>query len=153
MKPADLRNATWREVSQHVTEDMIRVHNAWLTHGPCTTRELAERAETSLLTIRPRTTDLCKLGLVRLSDHNGNEGIYSFVSTEAAEASQTWRREADFRRAGGEATPYVNLETVEQQLATLAPSVQVAIAAKIMSLHGHHKKRAPGAQQEKFALA
>lgn len=147
MKPTDLRNASWRECLTHVTDDMVRVHNAWLQHGPCTTRELAERAKMSLLTLRPRTTDLGKLGLVQCTAAAGNEGIYSFVSMEVAEAGRAWQQEADFRRSGGSSAPLVTSDTVEQQLASLAPSVQVAIAAKVMSLHGHHKKRTTGTAQ------
>lgn len=149
MKATDLRNATWRECLTHVTEDMVRVHNAWLTFGPCTTRELAERSGISLLTLRPRTTDLGKLGMVRLTDSTGTEGIYSYVSAETAEASRVWQREADFRRSGGEAAApaFTNVETVEKAIEQLQPVQQVAIAAKIMSKFGHNKKRTSGAEQ------
>ncbi len=151
MKPTDLRNATWRECLTHLTDDMVRVHNAWLRHGPCTTRELAERSGISIFTLRPRNTDLGKLGLTKLVDSTGTEGIYAYVGAEAAEASRVWQKEADFRRTGTEVTAmpstFTNVETVEQSLAQLQPAQQVAIAAKIMSKFGHNKKRTHGAEQ------
>lgn len=91
MKPADLRNATWREVQSHITADMLRVHAAWQQFGPGTTRQVAARSGISLLTLRPRTTDLYQLGLVELTTSEGHEGIYAFCSLESAETSAKWR--------------------------------------------------------------
>jgi len=40
---------------------------------------LAALSGIDLLNVRPRTTDLCALGLVELTDKNGTEGIYQAV--------------------------------------------------------------------------
>lgn len=152
MKPVDLRNATWQAALEHVTEDMLRVHEAWLTHGPGTTRAVAERSGISLLTLRPRTTDLYKLGLVELVDAKlgirSSEGVYRFVRPADAETSQSWRSRADFRGAGRVARQspslpsfYHSVTTVEAAIATLTPTQQVRIAAAIMARHGHNKRR------------
>lgn len=164
MKPTDLRNATWREALGHVTEDMLRVHAAWLAHGPGTTRQVAERSGISLLTLRPRTTDLYKLGLVELVDAKlgtrSSEGIYRFIRPSEAEASQSWRSRADFRgvgRVGRQAsavpTPYVSVTTVEAALAALPPGQQVRIAAAVMARHGHNKRRTSVNQEQLDLIA
>lgn len=87
----DIRNATWLDVQKRVSKDMVEVHEAWQTHGPCTTRELAERSGLSLLTLRPRTTDLYQIGLVACEGKKGREGgVYKHVTHQTA--AQTWQR-------------------------------------------------------------
>jgi hypothetical protein len=92
MRPVDFRNFTWAQVQEHIGDDMRRVHEAWRVHGPGTTREVAERSGISLLTFRPRTTDLYHLGLIECNDCKGNAGVYAFVSEELAEARQKWKQ-------------------------------------------------------------
>lgn len=77
MNPVDFRNATWDAIQSHLTGDRERVWRAWQRHGPCTTRQLAERSGIDILTLRPRTTDLVHLGFVACTGSAGREGIYS----------------------------------------------------------------------------
>lgn len=152
MKPADLRNATWREVLTHLTEDMVRVHLEWQAHGPGTTRAIAQKSGISLLTFRPRTTDLYKLGLVELAGREGNEGIYTARTREEAEAAAAWRTRADFRRSESDRRPQLStlnsqpeqltgFATVDQAVASLAPAEQAALGARLMGKWGHLLKR------------
>lgn len=61
-------------------ESLKAVYEAWVVYGPGTTRQLAIKSGIDLLTFRPRTTDLCDLGLVELVDsERGSEGIYQAV--------------------------------------------------------------------------
>lgn len=93
MRPTDLRNLTWAEALTHVSDDMRRVHRAYRDCGSGTTRRLAELSGISLLTLRPRTTDLYQLGLVECIGKVGTEGIYEYRSEEQAEAAQAWRED------------------------------------------------------------
>ena len=93
MNPAALRNLTWQEVKTHLTADMLRVRAAWRDHGPGTTREVARRSGISILTLRPRTTDLYHLGLVDCIGRAGTSGIYQFRTAAQARAAQAWRTE------------------------------------------------------------
>ncbi len=152
MKPTDLRNATWRDVLTHLTEDLVRVHLAWQAHGPGTTREIAQKSGISLLTLRPRTTDLYKLGMVVLVETEANNGIYAARTREEAEISRAWQSRADFRRkAGDEPEPQrVGFVTVEQAVASLSPIERAALGARLMGEAAHGGKRreaAAGAEQ------
>ncbi len=155
MKPTDLRNATWHEVLTHLTEDLVRVHLAWQAHGPGTTREIAQKSEISLLTFRPRTTDLYKLGLVVLVDSAAGEGIYAHRSRQDAEISCAWQERADFRRGKDEpAEPTrVGFVTVEDAINSLLPAARGALGARLMSQYGHHlKKREAAGGSEQLSL-
>lgn len=160
MKPTDLRNATWRDVLTHLTDDLVRVHLAWQAHGPGTTREIAQKSGISLLTFRPRTTDLYKLGLVVLVDSDSANGIYAARTHEQAELSRAWQTRADFRRSGSHLPAPCSLPpappacpeqaqrveragfpTVEAAIASLSPADQAALGAKLMGKWGHLGKR------------
>lgn len=167
MKPIDLRNATWSDVLTHITEDMVRVHLAWHAHGPGTTREIAQKSGISLLTFRPRTSDLYKLGLVALVDKEGSSGIYAYRDRPTAELSRAWQSRADFRSPDPrDDTPAhrspltahadapserVGFITVEDAIASLSPAERRALGARLMgeSAHGRHRSdaSAPGTQQ------
>jgi len=80
MKPIDYRDETWRDVNARVSGERLRVLNAWWQYGACTTAELAERSGMSVLSVRPRTTELLELGMVELAgDARGTEGRYRAV--------------------------------------------------------------------------
>lgn len=152
MKPTDLRNATWREVLTHLTEDLVRVHLAWQSHGPGTTREVAQKSGISILTFRPRTTDLYKLGLVVLVTHEASEGIYAHRSRDDAEISRAWTERADFRRGKDEPaeSARVGFITVEEAVASLTDAEKAALGARLMGQYGHGAKKreaAAGAEQ------
>lgn len=87
MKPIDLRNATWSEIQQTLSGRLESVWFAWLAHGPATTRQLAGLSGIDILNVRPRTTDLVSVGLVKLAgDCAGREGIYRARSQAEWEA-------------------------------------------------------------------
>jgi hypothetical protein len=64
-------------VSTNLANRLAAVYTAWLAHGPSTTRRLAEASGIDILNVRPRTTDLVHMGLVRLCGSAGGEGIYA----------------------------------------------------------------------------
>ena len=145
MKAADFRQAAWAEVQSHLGEDLLRVHSAWLRHGPGTTEAVAQAAGISLLTFRPRSTDLGKLGLIALVPGQGvtaHGGIYEFRTPAQAEAAGTWRERGDFRRKGPPPTgpERVGFVTVEEAVASLAPADQAALGARLMGQWGHLRK-------------
>ena len=67
MKPVDYRNATWAEIQRNLSGMKRRVYEAWLRHGPGTTADVAVKSGISILTFRPRTTDLFQMGLVAVA--------------------------------------------------------------------------------------
>lgn len=85
MRPIDLRNDTWLDVQRHVRGDRRRVYAAWQKHGPCTTEELARVTGISILTLRPRTTELHQMGLVDLAGKTGTRGFYIAVGEAEAQ--------------------------------------------------------------------
>jgi hypothetical protein len=71
MKPVDLRNETFESLQGRLNADLKTVLQGYKDYGPCTTEGLAlvfqaQSKGIGLLTVRPRTTDLCALGLVVL---------------------------------------------------------------------------------------
>lgn len=81
MKPIDYRNETWKDVEARVDNLRRAVYRSLGEHGPCTTRELAQKSGIDLLTVRPRITELYQIGLVELSnpEAGGGEGVYQTV--------------------------------------------------------------------------
>ena len=89
MKPIDFRNNTWADVQDRFAEGLRReVYRALETHGPSTTRDLAERSGIDILSLRPRVTELYQLGLVELQnpESRGGEGVYRVVPWVIAQA-------------------------------------------------------------------
>lgn len=102
MKPIDYSTATFANIKERLQGVRADVMSALIAHGPCTTRQLAQRAGMDILTVRPRITELIELGLVDLvqpeasdeADHTsdepshrgGREGIYRAL--EEVEAIQ-----------------------------------------------------------------
>lgn len=81
------RDLTWADVRSRVHGQREAVYKGWLMHGPCTTRELAQRLGMEILSVRPRTTELCELGLVQAVDLRGHEGVYAAIDFETARQS------------------------------------------------------------------
>jgi len=81
MKPVDFRNLTFADLQGLLSGQRARVYSAWTQFSPATTRECAIKAEISILTFRPRTTELMEVGLVELAPGQkaGHEGIYRAV--------------------------------------------------------------------------
>ena len=79
MSPADLRDLTWETVRPMLAGARLSVLTAFREHGPGTTERIAAKIGMSILTFRPRTTELCQLGLVRLVNRDHSQGIYEAV--------------------------------------------------------------------------
>ncbi len=97
MTPIDYRNETFASLEGRLRGQRAAVLAAWREHGPCTTEELAERAGMSILTLRPRTTELVQMGFVRLSgdERSTKGGTYRAASyAETLDHFHTNRREA-----------------------------------------------------------
>lgn len=81
MKPLDFRNATFAHLRATVLQgDRARVLEAWVQHGPGTTREVAAKAGIDILTFRPRTTELCQAGFLDTTNDAGREGVYRVLT-------------------------------------------------------------------------
>lgn len=99
MKATDFRDLAWADVQRKLKGQRQRTYWAWLKFGPGTTREVAIKAEMSILTFRPRTTELYEMGLLELAGGRGKEGVYQAV--EIAE----WQRRMDAARRAAEPVP------------------------------------------------
>jgi len=105
MKPVDYRNAIWQDIQDRLSGLRETVYEAWQQHGPCTTEELAERSGISILTLRPRTTELYQLGFVVLADQrDGHSGTY-----RAASIQQTMDHYQDMVRAAKDSQQYLSI--------------------------------------------
>ena len=90
MKATDFRDAMFEALRGGLNDLCAAVYEAWVRHGPGTTREVAARCGMDILTFRPRTTDLLQSGLVRLrvGQERSKEGVYEATP---AEAWEDWR--------------------------------------------------------------
>lgn len=107
MKPTDFRNATFWSLRGELEGLRRQTYEAWRKYGPGTTREIATKSGISILTLRPRSTELLQIGLLEIceepfeseitvEDRNGeaaakltvlitpqgNEGIYRVTNVE-----------------------------------------------------------------------
>jgi len=99
MKSTDYRDMTWQEVRGHLVEDRLKVYDSLCVWGPCTTRQLAGFVNMDLLTVRPRVTELCQMGLAvemdvaperRRADGAMREGYYKAVPVGEAERARRY---------------------------------------------------------------
>lgn len=100
MKPIDYRNDTWDRLRALVTSNRARVYDAWLALrelGPSTTVEASTHSGISLLSFRPRTTELLQLGLIELTGGRNGEGLY--LALDPQEAERRFARLANAARA------------------------------------------------------
>lgn len=100
MKPIDFRNETFEQVRERIQGELEAVQLAFAQHGPGTTREVSGRSGISLLTLRPRTTELVQIGALALVGKMKHEGIYAAVRTEV---HRTWFDEEHKRAVGRQA--------------------------------------------------
>jgi predicted ArsR family transcriptional regulator len=98
MKPVDFRNDTFEGLRKRLRGQREETWLAWLRHGPCTTRQLAERCGITIFTVRPRVCELVDLGMAVLSGKDGREGVYRALGPE--EVEQVLANEAADRGAG-----------------------------------------------------
>ena len=68
MKPIDYRNETWERIQSRIHGQRLAVYDGFCQHGPITTRELSNRIGISILTVRPRATELYQLGFIHPVD-------------------------------------------------------------------------------------
>ena len=99
MKPVDCKTETWKTVLSRVEGLRMDVYRLLQEHGPATTRQLALKSgRFSVLTIRPRITELCQLNLARCVGRErhlaGSDGIYEAIALDEAEKSFELRRAA-----------------------------------------------------------
>lgn len=67
--PADyFRNLTWEQIQARLVNDRLNVYNKLGVWGPLTTRQLAQIMEEDILSVRPRVTELCAMGLAEAVD-------------------------------------------------------------------------------------
>ncbi len=99
MQPIDFSRITFAELQATLNESRTRVHRAWLAHGPGTTREIAQKAQIDILSLRPRSTELYELGLIELlslkpsdASNYSHQGIYRARTLAEWETYVTARR-------------------------------------------------------------
>ena len=100
MKPADFRNETFTSIGNRIAGQRAAVLNAWLVHGPGTTAEIAERSKISILSLRPRTTELFELGFVCLTDSQPEKGEGTYRKRTVAEHLEWFNRTQQAARSG-----------------------------------------------------
>jgi predicted ArsR family transcriptional regulator len=100
MKPIDYRNETWDQMRARVDKVREAVYLALDRHGPCTTRQLAQKSSIDILTVRPRVTELYQIGLVELAnaESRGDEGVYRTVPWAVARSQFEKRQAAEKER-------------------------------------------------------
>jgi len=88
MKPIDIRNENFKSMQDQLHGQRKAVFDAWQRYGPTTTEHLSTVVAISLLTIRPRTTELYQIGLLECAGHADGCGIYR---ARTAEEWEEWR--------------------------------------------------------------
>lgn len=89
--PTDFRNATFESLHGSIEGLRLAAYQAWLAHGPGTTRAVAAKCGMDLLTFRPRTTELVELGLVRVQHSPGGETHEGVYCATGRDEWQQWR--------------------------------------------------------------
>lgn len=84
MNPMDIRDLVWADIQGRLEGDRAAVYRNLLFFGASTTRALATRMGMDAFSVRPRVTELCQLGLARLQQRSGREGVYEAVPLEEA---------------------------------------------------------------------
>jgi len=68
-----ISSAVWQSLQKRLVGDRLRVYRAFETHGPCTTEALSTLIPMSILSVRPRTTELLQAGLVEIDEEASHE--------------------------------------------------------------------------------
>lgn len=92
MKAIDYRNHTWAHVRSHLSGLRMQTYTAYVHYGPGTTREVSAKSGISILTLRPRTTELMQLGFVEILDgtEDGREAVYISVPESIVQSRFEW---------------------------------------------------------------
>jgi hypothetical protein len=80
MQACDCRSLTFEAVKARLAGQRLRVYDGYRIHGPCTTRVLSGLLQLSILSVRPRTTELLQIGFLAYIGREGSEGIYIAIS-------------------------------------------------------------------------
>lgn len=97
MNTLDIRKDNFMEMRARLPRLQREVHAALAAHGPLTTLELAGIMGRSVLTVRPRVTELAGLGLAKCVGRRGRDGVY-----EAVPAHEAALRQAQGKRGAAE---------------------------------------------------
>lgn len=94
MNAIDYRNHTWQDIKGRLSGLRMATYLAYVNLGPGTTREISTKAGISILTLRPRTTELLQLGFVEILDgtEDGREAIYIAVPESIAQNRFEWMK-------------------------------------------------------------
>ena len=82
MTPRDISNENWRNIQEKLQGLREQVYRGMLAVGPQTTCALSELIDIPLLTVRPRVTELCELGLAQPAGRAGRHGLYRAIPLE-----------------------------------------------------------------------
>jgi hypothetical protein len=118
MKPIEYRNAAWAEIEKLVEGRRRLVWQNLIDHGPCTTRQLAFATGMDILAVRPRITELCQLGLVRLAD-------------DVAPAVQSQEQDAPGRRSSEGVYEAVGIVEAQEHHARIQRGEAVQLAMRL----------------------
>jgi hypothetical protein len=110
MKPIEIRNENWNSIKGRLSGQRQQVYEALICHGCATTKQLADRSGISLLTLRPRLTELCQLGIAECIGRDGHDGRYRAVPLELAQqrfeaAQRAVRSNSNWQRSNPMAIP------------------------------------------------
>jgi len=95
MKTTDPRDFTWQEIQGRLAGTREVVHAWLLRHGPATTETVALGTGISLLTVRPRVSELCAWGFACCVERVTRDGVYRAIPvSEAMALHEESRREA-----------------------------------------------------------
>lgn len=92
MNTTDPRNMTWQEIQGTLHGAREVIHSWLLRHGPATTTTIAEGCAVSLLTVRPRVSELCAWGFAECVGRHHREGVYRAVTVREAHAAHDQSR-------------------------------------------------------------
>jgi len=101
MKPIDFRNATFNDLHDNLAGQRAAVLEAWRMHGPGTTEDVAQRSEISILTFRPRTTELGQLGFITLTETQPAKGEGTYRVRTHAELVRWFQDQQALARGEG----------------------------------------------------
>ena len=107
MKPIDYRNATFAQLQERLVGQRAAVLEAWRMHGPGTTEEVAQRAGISILTFRPRTTELGQLGFIVLTDAQPAKGEGTYRVRSQPELARWFREQQSIACGEGVQTAFL----------------------------------------------
>lgn len=92
MTGSQIKRETWRERREQLQGNRHTIWQ-WVTiaqlqhRRPVTTAEVATMFRSSVLSVRPRITELIQLGFMRCTGKRGHEGLYEPIGIREAQAA------------------------------------------------------------------